>query len=597
MNNDITNPEKKISMGISIAMASVLGVLTLVLHGSALQGFWRFDDPMVLQYVVKYPRVVGYFFSPEQWQALAVPFFTPWLVLEYWLDWTLFGLDPAMFYAHHLVMIWLASFLTFMLLRRHAGFLYGGMAAALFLAGAPVAVVAQQIMARHYVTGLVFAIFAMFFWLRAQGRDGRKFLWMASGCYLLAMLNKEIYAPLPMVLFFLMDGRFSSRLRALLPLALVAGTFLVWRALMLGRVVGGYDNALHGVNHIRGSMTALPQVFFGTGWLVWAGGIVFILAVVMVLRLSLRNGLLVGAGLIALLLPFLAVQVSTNPINLRFAFLFWWGVCVVTALGFSSWRQSVLSGGNSLLAWCGHILMFSAALIISAAAFKKGQESAYAYQDIASQFDVQGRFIWDNDATVGYVSPAAVAGSATFSHPLSLLKLQLFGKDSPVSFPFAAAAAKFSPGLPLYTYDSSCRCIKEQAKHESREQFQAALPMSVRLARTEDSLDWAAQAPEGSECFIFFQEIRMSVHIPCSSGKVAFDFAPWIKGKFRFVVRIPEKQWNASPNLIFPAKGMVTEWRSSSVIDVVEPNVDRADGLNQEHESSLDCGVHFSHQA
>ena len=116
---------------VIVIAAGFLAALTLLLHGNALGGYWRFDDPVQLLYVVEHPGVIGYFLSPGQWQELSVPFFTPWLMLDYRLDLALFGLNPAMFYAHHLLVIWLVALLTFILLNRYVGVVWSGVAASL----------------------------------------------------------------------------------------------------------------------------------------------------------------------------------------------------------------------------------------------------------------------------------------------------------------------------------------------------------------------------------------------------------------------------------------------------------------------------------
>jgi hypothetical protein len=53
--------------------ALALAALTLILHGSALQGFWRFDDPVILLYALKNPDVAGYFFRRNNGEQAGSP--------------------------------------------------------------------------------------------------------------------------------------------------------------------------------------------------------------------------------------------------------------------------------------------------------------------------------------------------------------------------------------------------------------------------------------------------------------------------------------------------------------------------------------------
>jgi len=170
-------------------VALLLGLAVWLLHGSALQGFWRVDDPLILLYISEHPSLPGYFFSPGHWDALGVPFFTPWLTLDYWLDANLFGLAPRGFYLHHLIMIWATALMSYLLLRRPLGHFWAGAASILFLAGGPTLIVAQQLMSRRYVTGLLFMLLALHFWLLARGRARSWQLGVAAACYLAAMLN------------------------------------------------------------------------------------------------------------------------------------------------------------------------------------------------------------------------------------------------------------------------------------------------------------------------------------------------------------------------------------------------------------------------
>jgi hypothetical protein len=554
------------SRTIMMAVAGLLAALTLILHGSALQGFWRFDDTAILLYVVEHPSVLGYFFSPGQWRASGVPFFTPWLIFDYWLDFTLFGLKPVVFYAHHLAVVWLAALLTFVLLYRHAGLIWSGMGATLFLAGAPVGGVAQQIMTRHYATGLVFAILSILFWRRAHEQKSRISLALSTCLYLLAMLNKEIFAPLPLVLFFLQTGALKSRLDTMFPLGLSIVIFVVWRSAMLGAVIGGYGG-LDAAADLPQSLAALPMVFFGVGYPALATCVVVLSTACLALYLIPHHIPLVLAMLVALLLPFLAIRVSVQPFDLRFAFLPWWGSCVLLALGFSSlFRRRQASEAQRFIFPCKiHYLVLMATLAAVSATLSKSRDTARAIDAIVTFYDVQGRFMWSHKETVSYVPQGDLSGFGLFGYGTSALKNRLLKQNSPIAVPFAEYAVKFGVPLPVYSYNLDCRCMKEALRTVTasigKDGFQPSLPIAIHMNRTPGRLDWYIQAP-GAACFMVFREINTSTTVPCS-GRVSFDLPPWLKGKFTLVVRTQEQQWNASPMLVFPEKGATLVWDSS----------------------------------
>ncbi len=543
-----------------------LAALTLILHGSALQGFWRFDDPVVLLYVLETPDVAGYFLSPEQWRASGVPFFTPWLIFDYWLDLQLFGFRPAMFYAHHLLVIWLAALLTFILLYRHVSAFWSGMAATLFLLGAPVAIISQQIMTRHYATGLVFAILSILFWLRTREGSMRIAPALSAGFYLLAMLNKEIFAPLPLLLFFLQSGPLKSRIVAMYPLALCAAIFVLWRSAMLGKVVGGYAG-LDAARDLHTSFMILPQTFFGSGIWALAAGAVLLPVAGWALYASRHRAPMILAALVTLLLPFLAIRASLHPVDLRFAFLPWWGGCVLMTLGFARiWYSPRYRDAFKAFSSKANLFVILVVLVVVTASFGKRQESTEAIAAITDAYDVQGRFMWASGGAVSYVPYGDLSGLGLFGYGVSALKLHELGEGTPVAIPFTEAAVILRAPLPVHVYDPNCRCMKVALQADSvvtkNEGWQASQPMQIRMDRSQGGLDWEIHAPPAAACFLVFQKNNVSLQVSCSGG-ISFDTPPWLKGNFTLLVLAPGGQFKVSPLLLFPESGAVLAWDSS----------------------------------
>lgn len=554
-----------------VSAAILLAIVTLLCHGSALRGAWRVDDPQNLLYVVEHPAVLGYFFSPSQWQSTSMPFFTPWPALDYRLDYAFFGLDPSGFYAHHLLTIWIAALLTFALLYRSAGLYWGLFAAALFLIGSPVVVVSQQLMSRHYAVGLVFAVLAIMLWLRAHEKNGRMYLVLAAGCYLAAMLNKEVFAPLPLVLFFLGNGTLgtlNARLRALVPFALTATLYVAWRAVMLGEIVGGYTGGFYEVNDIPASLVTMTKAFFGDGWRALSGSLVLLLAGAVLLRSSRQVlAALIAIG-VALSLPFLAIQMSTEALQLRHAFLPWWCACVLLSLGVArvsgECRSSIAITGPRRLAFgMARYLALSAALLVTILTAVKSLETSRIYDAVATEFDVQGRFLWEHDETAGYVPAGEVSKFLQFPFGLSRLKRELLAQGTPIPIPFADSAPLFHGTLPVHSYDPACRCMKMEGKPTSASTevkgYDPALPLDIRLDRSDGRIAWDVKTAADRTCFFVFLALNGSTQLPCS-GLVR---APtWLGGPFRFFVRTADGRWNASPTLVFPENGRKLQWSS-----------------------------------
>ena len=204
-----------------------------------LFGYWRWDDSAILLQLLKNPAW-KYFGIPRVYQLLSCANLTPWVMLSYQGDLTLFGLNPSAFYFHHLLSlacIAVAGY-YFLLLWVDKKFAFFGVV--LFVIGAPVATVMQQLMTRHYLEGLLFAILALSCFVLFLRRG--KYYYLIAGVifYLLSMTTKEIYVPLVCLLPWIPERTVKVRLKAMLPFVIVVFFYASWRQYMLGSFIGGY---------------------------------------------------------------------------------------------------------------------------------------------------------------------------------------------------------------------------------------------------------------------------------------------------------------------------------------------------------------------
>ncbi|MDD3482903.1 hypothetical protein [Azovibrio restrictus] len=531
--------------------ALLLGLAVWLLHGSALQGFWRVDDPLILRYISEHPSLPGYFFSPGQWQAMGAPFFTPWLTLDYWLDTSLFGLEPRPFYLRHLVMIWATALMSYLLLRRPLGQFWAGAASVLFLAGGPTLIVAQQLMSRHYVTGLLFMLLALYFWLQARGRAWSWQLGVATACYLAAMLNKEVYAPLPLVLLFLGQDSLRQRLAALVPFALTALGFVLWRGTMLGTAVGGYG-ALAGPRKWLLSLTSLPEALLGPGLLAPLALTALLLGSLWLVRRSAP--LLLAAGL-GITLPFLAVRVPTDVLDLRYLFLPWWGLCCLLA---ATGQELVAQFRQRTTKRFTVYLLLPLLLLIPLAALNHAMQQQTAHGAIASQFDVQGRFLWEHGRDRAYIPAGVVAGAMQFQGDLALLKKLQGLPPPPQVVPTPASAAAFAGSLPLHAYDEGQQQMLPLPTPAPQEQ-QSGLLGQIRLDRRQGGLEWFISDLADSRCFLLFPSQNVSFLVPCA-GRIGFEPQVLARGELRVMVSLANGAWETTPPLQFPARGQLLAW-------------------------------------
>lgn len=82
--------------------------VALVMHSSALDNFWRFDDGWLLGFASCYAPW-EYFFVLAVTREISYAFVTPWHPLIYDINLALFGLNPVGHYAHQLSALILAA--------------------------------------------------------------------------------------------------------------------------------------------------------------------------------------------------------------------------------------------------------------------------------------------------------------------------------------------------------------------------------------------------------------------------------------------------------------------------------------------------------
>ena len=466
------------------------------------------------------------------------------------MDFQLFGLTPLAFYGHHLISLWFAAVLTFVLLYRRVGVFWGGVTAVLFLIGAPVVVVSQQLMARHYVTGLVFTLLAVLFYLRARGKKNIFPLAVAAFFYLAAMLNKEIFTPLPMVLFFFDKATINERLRAIAPFACMAGLYIIWRTVMLGETIGGYgNNSLFNTGNIMAAIHFLPGVFFGVKWSGFAGPMVLFFAGLLLIR-EPRARYPFVASIVMLLLPLLAIKITLNVTDYRFGFFPWWGICVMVSLAFAGWKNRYL--------W-----RMCCVAVFVAVVGAHTVTTANSYNDIVAAYDVQGRFLWSRGKRYGYIPSGAVAGDIPFQYGTSALNNAIRG-ETPVVIPFIEGASLVGVSSLIFYYDEVCCCMKNVENDTNIVSLasQTAVPgllQGVMFDRSKDGLKWQLRVPDDTSCSFLFPRLNIAAQIPCA-GQIFYNLPAWLLGEFRALAHTKKGLWATSPVLMFPEKGKSLQW-------------------------------------
>jgi hypothetical protein len=216
-------------------MASLLSftipvILLWTLYHHVLGNWWLIDDPCHLFYISQngiYPA----FFDPAR--GFSPINFTPWEPLSLGIDYLVFGFNPLPFYWHHLLSLSILLLCANVILLRFLSPFVAALSLSLFVASVPLCDAANNLMTRHYIEGLIFALVSIYLFMKAQEKGDANFFYGSAFFYFLACLAKEIYVPLIVIMMAFPPPRVKSRLKSLYPFVVVAVGYTLWRFYML----------------------------------------------------------------------------------------------------------------------------------------------------------------------------------------------------------------------------------------------------------------------------------------------------------------------------------------------------------------------------
>ena len=288
-----------------IVDAALLAILSVLWCRKIAALWWTFDDPFHLN-LIREHGAAELLFGSAFWRAFPSHVFTPLLLLSLKLDLQLFGLNARAFYAHQIVSFACLAPLVYLLLREWVEPIAAMCGALVAVVGAPMIEVTQRLMDRHYIEGLVLALLATLLFLRRRTIP-------SAALYLAAMLAKEIFVPLIVLLAFLAVRRLAPHVVALV-------VYIVWRVALLGPRLESYGWAVRPGDWPRVLVTLpwrmLTVLAHGraVGWIAVAlAGIAVILA-------ARRRPWLVLAGACIAILPIVPVSFEIQP---RYALATW----------------------------------------------------------------------------------------------------------------------------------------------------------------------------------------------------------------------------------------------------------------------------------
>jgi tetratricopeptide (TPR) repeat protein len=176
------------------------GLLLVIAAVVAYQPVWHagfvWDDNSILLDNPLIPKADGWY---QAWFNRVSEDFVPVTITSFWLEWRLWGANPLGYHLDNVLLHLCSALLLWRILLRLK--IPGAWLAAALFAVHPVNVesVAWITQRKNTLTMLIF-LAAVQFYLTFEDSGRRRWLWLAAGMFLLALLGKTAVVPLPVVL-------------------------------------------------------------------------------------------------------------------------------------------------------------------------------------------------------------------------------------------------------------------------------------------------------------------------------------------------------------------------------------------------------------
>ncbi len=543
-------------IGSVVAVAALLALVAII-HGGSVDDWWLNDDPQVLLQALRFSPF-GILFSPAQWQTLSASNFTPLVTLSFQLDLALAGLHPLLFHIHQLVIIAGCALLLFAFIRSFGGPTAAFLASACFVVAPATIYAARTLMIRHYVEGLALSLAVMLLWQRGgtgeSDRRSRLFVGLSALFYLLALLAKEVFIPLPLLLIGLdrmNDLRWSRVVKRLLPMAGVGLVYLLWRTWMLGSA-GGYQPT--GLS--LGQIGVLPAHLISRilGPIPWMAGLIWVITVGLIVGMGLalfpkRTALIVMVALLAATVPLVPV---VSILEVRHAF-------VPTAILFG-----LVGLTAALIRTAPGVPLVSLGLLLLVV-WASGVGELRQLRAETSIMQAEGRYIWEKspeDAPLLAGSPEWYLDGLADLRQLETggqaprffgsTEGLLLGETDPADVVIVASGGGEYRPLPAE--------VIQQLRME-KAQYAPAAPLGLEIRREGNQLRW--QFGPACDCRWTFLTVPHYDEFVVPIAGVQRVPRPVESQQFRIRRDLPDGRWTISPALTMPAEGRVVEWKRS----------------------------------
>lgn len=529
-------------MSKTTIVAGLLLLLVALVHAPAVTSWWTYDDPQLLLFAKRY-TIVETFFEPEKYQTLATHAFTPLLPLSLEVDVIGGSGDARLAYLHQLALLALATTLFATFLGNYTSRNEAVLAAALFATSWMVTYAARTLMIRHYVEGLVFALGALLVWRRRRSPGTAV---AGALLYLAAMLEKEIYAPLPLLLIA-MDIHQKTSWRGiakrLTAPSIAAAIYIAWRLAMIGST--GYVIGVTGRDLLHLPLSILRSLSFGTPIFPAA----LLLIVVAALVVQLRS----AAGALMTLLIVTFVALPTLPLagnfEWRYGFIASAAIIFFVPLALRALRLTSRAR-TAVLA----LLVFTSLVLTRV-------ESA-RHARLVAPLIAEGRYVWNGSAT----APPLLAKSPAW-YLAGIRDLRTLDRAGTPPrffasrFAFLLGAADPSRAVEVSTDGSIVPVTGEQLSSFDLLRRDETIRFAVELSRRNHIFSWQFHGPDGASwTFVNLPEYAQ-YQLPKSGSRGVPR--PAEQQYCVIVVILPDGRWSASEPLAIPTSSGSTRWSTA----------------------------------
>ena len=536
---------------VPIVGCLALVVLTFIFHHQALRSWWLSDDPQVLVHA-RTTTPLGVLFSPHAYRYLSSSSFTPLVTISFALDYALAGMSPLFFYAHQLLALSVAASLLFLLLARAGQPLPAWLGSAVFLLAPPTVLVARGLMLRHYLEGLIFALLALLLWdVACRGKSPRRASALVLGAatlYLAAMLAKEFYTPLPLLMLAIAYARRSpwrSTVNRIAPSALAALLYLLWRWSMLGSG-GGYGDSvslpaiavlpLKIFHAVRGALPIVPAALIAAASLV--------IAIVAVWRIGRAAIVFISTGFVFVFLPLVALATSFEQ---RYAFVGFTFFVAALTLAIQWMRARFVSTA----------FLFVVASFAAFIGWKEHQKLEFNSRAIIAE----GQYVWTSSKNV---LPLLASSPGWYLAGLNELR-RLDGRGDGPSFVLSIDAVVLGVASDvMHSLWGTSQIVPVGNKLTAdvtrlRALKDSTLPLSFRLEKRQNELSWNV-TPVGS----WFEFVSVPYYGKFSLPAQGRRRLPEARERQFFRVRREAEggRWTVSPVMEMPRGDGVVTWSS-----------------------------------